>query len=97
MQKIIVRTSLQSFIIKQYQKDIVTSNQFKVTGKEYMFSPETSITNMQNNPAKISIGANSQIFGALLVFKYGGKISIGNNCFIGNGSRIWSGEEVIIA
>ncbi|MCC6253165.1 MAG: acyltransferase [Bacteroidia bacterium] len=51
---------------------------------------------MQNKPENIIIGNNSHIRGTLLIFGYGGKISIGNDCYIGDGSRVWSGQEVII-
>jgi acetyltransferase-like isoleucine patch superfamily enzyme len=32
----------------------------------------------------------------LNIFKYGGKIVIGENCYIGDHTRIWSGESVTI-
>jgi acetyltransferase-like isoleucine patch superfamily enzyme len=96
LQKIVYKTSLQSFIIKQHNKDTVALNMRQVTGENYTFYPETIIANMQNNNSKITIGANTHIRGTLLIFNYGGKITIGNNCYIGDGSRIWSGEEIII-
>jgi acetyltransferase-like isoleucine patch superfamily enzyme len=96
IQKIVYKTSLQSFIINQHNKDTVAFNMRQVTGKNYTFYPETIISNMQNNASKITIGVNTHIRGTLLIFNYGGKIKIGNNCYIGDGSRVWSGEEVII-
>jgi len=96
LQKIIYRTSLQSFIINQHHKDTIALNSKKVTGKGYTFYPETIISNMQNNVDKIILGNNTHIRGTLLIFNYGGKITIGNNCYVGDGSKIWSGDEVII-
>ncbi len=45
---------------------------------------------------KIEIGINSHIKGELLTFAHGGKISIGDNCYIGEQSRIWSAIEIKI-
>jgi acetyltransferase-like isoleucine patch superfamily enzyme len=96
LQKIIYRTSLQSYIIRQHQNDLIEQNSKQVSGKAFTFYPETVIYNMQNNPANISIGTDTHIRGTVLIYKYGGKISIGNNCYIGDGSRVWSGDHIVI-
>jgi maltose O-acetyltransferase len=51
---------------------------------------------MQGNAEAICIGANSHIRGQLVVFPHGGRIEIGTCCFVGEGSRIWSGASVVI-
>jgi acetyltransferase-like isoleucine patch superfamily enzyme len=96
LQKFILKTSLQTFIVKQHERDIMESNRKNVHGNNFVLYPETIISNMQNNPSHIIIGDNTHVRGTLLIFKYGGKISIGNNCYIGDRSRIWSGESVSI-
>jgi acetyltransferase-like isoleucine patch superfamily enzyme len=96
LQTIIFRTSLQQYIINQHRKDVIQMYARQVTGKEYTFYPETIISNMQNNPANIAIGLNTHVRGTLLIYKYGGKITIGNNCYVGDASRIWSGENITI-
>jgi acetyltransferase-like isoleucine patch superfamily enzyme len=96
LQKLILKTSLHSFIINEQHKDTIALNSKKVSGVGFTFYPETIINNMQNNTAKIMLGANTHVRGTLLIFNYGGKITIGNNCYVGDGSRIWSGQEVII-
>lgn len=63
---------------------------------EVNFHKEAIVYNLQNNRSKIRINENTHIRGELLCFKYGGKIEIGRNCYIGEGSRIWSGEYVKI-
>ncbi len=60
------------------------------------FYATSRVENIQKDPNKIRIGDNCHIRGELLIFAYGGEITIGNNCFIGEGSRIWSGEKVEI-
>lgn len=96
LQKLIYRTSLQTFIMRQHEKDLMNSYQKQVSGTSFTFYPETIISNMQQNPSNIFIGNNTHIRGTLLIYKYGGKITIGKNCYIGDGSRIWSGEEIKI-
>ncbi len=96
LQRIIYRTSLQNYIIRLHQQDLVKKNAQQVIGSDYTFYPETIISNMQNNPDNIAIGVNTHIRGTLLIYKYGGKITIGNNSYVGDGSRIWSGEKITI-
>lgn len=64
-------------------------------GENSKFYPEAKVYNSQLKES-IVIGDNTNICGQLLVFKYGGRIKIGNDCYVGGGSRIWSGESVII-
>jgi acetyltransferase-like isoleucine patch superfamily enzyme len=54
------------------------------------------VENLAGNPELISVDANSVLRGQLLIFPHGGKISIGQDCYLGDGSRIWSGESVEI-
>lgn len=54
------------------------------------------IINMGGRDSCIQIGENSIVEGDLLVFRHGGHISIGRWCYIGEGSRIWSGSSITI-
>ena len=58
--------------------------------------PESKMYNFQGKKENIIVGENSHIRGELLIFAYGGKITIGKNSFVGELSRIWSGENIII-
>jgi acetyltransferase-like isoleucine patch superfamily enzyme len=51
--------------------------------------PDATISNLSGNPALVSISSGS-------VFPHGGRILIGRDCYLGDGSRIWSAESVII-
>ena len=59
--------------------------------------------NHQNDKSLIKIGENRVILGELAIFAYGGKIEIGKDCYMGEGTRIRSansikiGNEVIIS
>lgn len=61
-----------------------------------MFYSESEIDNQQKNPQKIKIGKNTHVRGRLLVFGYGGEISIGDNSYIGKDSNIWSADQIEI-
>lgn len=54
------------------------------------------IQNSQNDRTKIVIGKETLVSGDLIIFKHGGEINIGNNTFIGKGSRIWSSKKITI-
>jgi acetyltransferase-like isoleucine patch superfamily enzyme len=44
----------------------------------------------------IAIGANSHVRGELLLMGHGGNITIGNFCYVGPQTRIWSGKDIHI-
>jgi acetyltransferase-like isoleucine patch superfamily enzyme len=67
-----------------------------IIGKGSKFYDETSIQNAKFDNTKIVIGDRSHVRGELLIQKYGGKILIGNNSFIGTGTRVWSGDKIEI-
>ena len=72
-------------------------------GQNSKFYATSNILNAQKNKNKIIIGQNSHIRGELFVYGHGGTIEIGNNCYIGENSKIWSsgnikiGNSVLIA
>jgi acetyltransferase-like isoleucine patch superfamily enzyme len=54
------------------------------------------IINIAGMADRISIGRKCAIAGQLLVFRHGGRIRLGEYCFVGEGTHIWSSSEVII-
>ncbi len=67
------------------------------------FKNTARVENISKNKFNISIGKFSIIRGELLTFQHGGKIVIGDYCYIGEQSKIWSsinvkiGNRVLIA
>jgi acetyltransferase-like isoleucine patch superfamily enzyme len=57
---------------------------------------EAIIQNDTGDRERIRIGGNSWIKGYLLVFNHGGQITIGEHCFIGSDSKIWSACNIHI-
>ena len=54
------------------------------------------IDNFARNRDLIHIGEKTVIKGQLLVFRHAGNIYIGKDCYIGEGSRIWSSASISI-
>jgi acetyltransferase-like isoleucine patch superfamily enzyme len=46
------------------------------------------INNFQDDDRKIIVGEETHIRAELLIFKYGGEIIIGDNCYVGKGTNI---------
>jgi acetyltransferase-like isoleucine patch superfamily enzyme len=65
-------------------------------GDDVKLLPDAKIGNCAGDPNLIVIGSGSVLRGQLLVFPHGGRISIGEDCYLGDGSRIWSAESVTI-
>ena len=60
------------------------------------FYPTSRVDNSQSDRSAIQIGNLTHIQGELLVFGYGGSIKIGNCCYVGINSKIWSGDSISI-
>lgn len=58
--------------------------------------PEARIDNLRQDASAITIGRFSHVRGRLLVFPHGGRIGIGEYCYIGEHTNIWSGGSVTI-
>ncbi|HCO01211.1 MAG: acetyltransferase [Alteromonadaceae bacterium] len=58
--------------------------------------PSAKIINIPGKSELISISSNSHILGELLVFAHGGKIVVGKDCYVGEGSKIWSAGHITI-
>lgn len=57
---------------------------------------DARIVNVGRDSRLISIGASTVVKGELLVFAHGGRITLGEWCFVGPGTRIWSGKSIEI-
>lgn len=92
----IKRYNLASVIEDLQKQEKVNRCVQSVTNNGAVFLPEASVFNEQNDSSKIIVGKGTHIRGSLLIFKFGGSISIGSNCYVGEGTRIWSGESISI-
>lgn len=72
-------------------------------GEKTQFYEQAEVFNLQKNRKKICIGNNSHIRGVLQVFEQNGEINIGDFCYVGEYTKIWSasainiGDQVLIS
>jgi acetyltransferase-like isoleucine patch superfamily enzyme len=64
--------------------------------KDAFLSHTARIRNALGDSSKIVIGGHSHIRGELMIFGHGGRISIGEWCYVGVGTRIWSAASIEI-
>lgn len=66
------------------------------TDTEVILSKSCRIVNRIGDPSLIKIGFGTVVSGEIMIMGYGGNVTIGSNCYIGEYSRIWSGESITI-
>lgn len=67
-----------------------------VIGPGSVLLPEAEVNNFSGDAKDIRIGSNSYVRGRLLTYGHGGEISIGDWCYIGVRSEIWSMDRISI-
>ena len=65
-------------------------------GEGTRFYPESELLNLSGDTGRIEISKNCHISGLMLVYAYGGAISIGDNCSLSPYSRIVSTKKIAI-
>jgi acetyltransferase-like isoleucine patch superfamily enzyme len=71
-------------------------NQNYTLGDNSVIHEEAEIINNLPDKDKIIIGSNTHIKGQLLTFAHGGRIKIGEYCFVGKNTYIWSAKSIKI-
>ncbi len=66
------------------------------TGPRTVLLESSRVENFSKNGSAIRLGSNTVVGGQLLVFAHGGRINIGDNCFVGEGARVWSANSIEI-
>ncbi len=84
-----IQENLNELKIKEAYNNVTVGENSKLYEQARVF-------NFQNKRYNILIGYNTHIRGELVIFPSGGKISIGNYCFVGELTKIWSQDEIII-
>jgi acetyltransferase-like isoleucine patch superfamily enzyme len=90
--------------IRKFIKKILTGHQAvnRASLKDYLVGEnsviyeEGEIINNLKDKDKIKIGNNTHVRGQLLTFAHGGKIELGDYCYIGRNSYIWSARHIKI-
>lgn len=58
--------------------------------------PESRISNLRKDRESIVVGPRTHVRGELLVFWDSGRIRLGEYCYVGDGSRLWSQASIEI-
>jgi maltose O-acetyltransferase len=92
-----IRSRLHDWLIGQPEREArLRRNAGCQLGSGSTLLPEAEINNFMHDPARISIGDNSFIRGRLILYAHGGRISIGDWCYIGTRTEIWSMDSISI-
>jgi acetyltransferase-like isoleucine patch superfamily enzyme len=81
---------------KDEKRHIEEQSKNLILGKNSALYQQSRTINLQNNPSKITIESFTHSRAELLIFARKGEIKIGNYCYIGEGTRIWSAEKITI-
>ena len=88
-----INVILEKGEVEYYRRTYSSSNKY-VIGKNVRFYKTTSLTS--SNVGSIVIGDETCIRGRIVTFPSGGKVLVGKYCYIGEGTQIWSEEEIEI-
>jgi maltose O-acetyltransferase len=67
-----------------------------ILGPGAILGPESVIRNNYGGKDRVNVGAHSYVRGRLLVYGHGGCISIGEWCYVGIRTEIWSMNSITI-
>lgn len=87
---------LHKLIYMAMEADYKSIANASVTNNGGEFWDGARVYNVKKDPANIIIGKGTYISGELKTLNYGGKITIGENSYIGYSTKLWSGESIII-
>ena len=81
--------------LKNMIKKVLGIKYYSIGKNSFVAYPE-KIMNPTKNPSKVVIGDNSVIHCQIQILGHGGQVKIGNYCFVGENSHIWSGKSIKI-
>jgi len=92
-----MRSRFISWVAGQVRADAARRHEANaVLGPQVMIAPEGEIENCFSERENIRVGGHCYIRGRLLTLTRGAKLSIGEWCYVGRRSEVWSMESVTI-
>ncbi|HEY1980058.1 MAG TPA: acyltransferase [Xanthobacteraceae bacterium] len=90
-------SKIQGYSMERYDA-VRTEQRARVARIDATTNVDGSATflNSRGNPDDIKVGPNSAVLGEFVTFPPGGRIVIGEHCFVGKGARIWSAASIIV-
>lgn len=86
----------ESYRVINNEKELKRISEKCILLKNSKIEFEYLIKNNSGKRSAIELGENTFVRGELLVYDYSGRIKIGDNSFVGQGSRIWSSSKITI-
>lgn len=83
-------------IVIRMIKKILLRRKYFVAGRKSVVYATARIINGLQDRERIVIGDNCHVKGELLLFGHGGRIRLGNYCYIGPNTFIWSAKSILI-
>ena len=74
----------------------ISLQQKAIIGKDTRIGDVNLIQNSTGDNTRIRVGNSSWINAHLLVFGHGGEITVGDHCFIGKDSQLWSARKISV-
>jgi acetyltransferase-like isoleucine patch superfamily enzyme len=96
------KTAFDGFILaslrraEERERDLHRRQVIASVSPHTVLGRHSRILNLMGDPSAIRVGDHTHIEGDLQVFWHGGKIHIGDWCYVGTGSRIWSKNSIVI-
>ena len=93
-----LRSKTISWLLRQIDAERINSGGKKscTLGQGSVLMPESEIGNFAGGPDRVKIGENSYVRGRLQTYGHGGQINIGDWCYIGIRTEIWSMDGITI-
>jgi len=82
--------------IKRILKRIVPAKKYYLIGDNSVLYDTAKISNNLKDKGKIILGSSCHIKGELLIFGHGGQIKMGDFCYLGSNSYVWSAKKITI-
>lgn len=83
-------------VMKKILRQLMPAKPQCLLGTGSVLYPTASIINALNRQENIAVGNFCHIRGELFLFGHGGKIVMGDYCYLGDNSRIWSAKNIRI-
>jgi len=64
--------------------------------KSAVLHETANVLNYRQLPSAVQLGQFTHVRGELMIFGHGGEIRVGDYCYIGEGTRIWSARSIQI-
>jgi len=77
-------------------KSLLFARKYYTLDKTTVIYRSARIENNLCDPKVIKIGAFTHVRGDLFIFGHGGRIVIGDYCYIGENSKLWSAKEILV-